>query len=539
MRNHTLALVSAACMLAMVTMLGACTQSAAPKSTDDTKVQTTAEQAASKDSTPEPEARANNSEDKTTEPNTATSPTSARDFTDRTTGMFPDVQTNDTYQNSGNRGCGACHGDLFDLDKNNGQYYHITNYVGMKDATYTGDCKSCHFLETGTAGNLLSENIHILHSSSKEFVEKNGTCWSCHIQVPAADGTVEMRLFDEVKYTAQFGGFRDTVKNPATIKWNQDRGWDTGLITGLSITNDPKIEVSFNQNSSDENAEFRIQNYQRLDGNDAYASIDPKTWKLEIKGADGTTSVTLDDIKEMPATERTLTQWCFVVGHNSAMVDNMPVKGVLLKDFVEAIGETEGNTLTMTCADGWACFGGSYGLQYLIDNDAMLVYENYGHDLTVPQGGPLKLMTPGTGGNVDEKNLVAISFDTKEQPTTFDAIVPRLYDAYNMVQVSSTWFQNDWVEGKVGQPLELEGAAFGWDCGALIHNVDKVLFSIDYGQNWAEYEVPDGFDPDQWARFDFTWTPDTAGTYVIQAKAVDQDGYEQPINSSIIVKIGE
>lgn len=63
----------------------------------------------------------------------------AADFTKRSTGLYPDVQTNAEYQNSGNRGCSACHDNLFDLDKDNGTYTHITTYIGLKKATYNGD----------------------------------------------------------------------------------------------------------------------------------------------------------------------------------------------------------------------------------------------------------------------------------------------------------------------------------------------------------------------------------------------------------------
>ncbi len=39
----------------------------------------------------------------------------AADFTERSTGLYPEIQRNAEFQNSGNRGCAACHDDLFTL----------------------------------------------------------------------------------------------------------------------------------------------------------------------------------------------------------------------------------------------------------------------------------------------------------------------------------------------------------------------------------------------------------------------------------------
>lgn len=467
----------------------------------------------------------------------------AADFTKRSTGLYPDVQTNAEYQNSGNRGCSACHDNLFDLDKDNGTYTHITTYIGLKKATYNGDCVVCHFSKTGTAGNIMSENIHVLHYSDSQFVNANGNCWSCHVTDTNESGEIVLKLFEDVQYDGTYGGYPDAITNAGTPEWVERRGWESGFLSGVSVISEPDIKVDVDQNASEEEDEFLIMNYRRIDENDQYADIDPETWSLEVTGVGKPGSYTLEDLKAMPQTEYTATQWCLVAGYNTAMVDNMPMKGVLLRDFIEAVGGIDDgiNTITPVSADQWTAIfpGGSTDLQSYIDNNAMIVLENYGHDLTIPQGGPAKIFVPGTGGTVTVKNLTELRFETSDNPPKVDTTAQGFIDANKAIDINTSWFDNDGVTGKVGETLALEGASYGWSFGDLDHAIDKVLISFDYGLNWTEIDAPDEFDPDQWVHFTVNWTPSEAGTYIVKAKAVDKNGIEQGTDSNLIVVVGE
>lgn len=470
----------------------------------------------------------------------------AADFTEVSTGLYPDIQRNAEFQNSGNRGCASCHDNLFDLDKNNGSFVHITNQVGMKKATYGGDCAMCHFSKKGEAGNIMSENIHVRHYSSKEFVNANGNCWNCHVTDTDENGSIVMKLFEDIQYDARYGGYPNG--DETDVYWLSHRGWDEGTFSGVTMDAEPNLTVEVDQAPSAEDKEFNILNFQRIDGDDAYAQIEEMakngTWKLKVDGVGKPGEYTLEDLKAMPQTEFTAAQICLMAGYNTAQFDNIPMKGVRLSDFIEAVGGVpEGtNTITPVAIDGWINVfpGGSTDLQSYLANDAVIVTECYGHDLLTAQGGPAKLFIPGTGGALSVKNLVELNFSTTDRPMSFTDVAPVALAGGAIVNMNSSWFDNDGVQAKAGQPLTMEGASWGWTFGDdFNYEVDKLMFSFDYGKNWTEVDVPDDFDPYQWAHFTMTWTPEKAGTYIAKVKAISKTGVEQGKESNVIIQVTE
>ena len=90
----------------------------------------------------------------------------------------------------------------------------------------------------------------------------------------------------------------------------------------------------------------------------------------------------------MPQTEFTAAQYCYVAGYNTAMFDNMPMKGVKLSDFIEAVGASRRVRTPLRLSPlmgGRPSTDGATDLQSYIDNDAVIVLERYGHDLNIAQ----------------------------------------------------------------------------------------------------------------------------------------------------------
>lgn len=458
------------------------------------------------------------------------------DFTDRSTGLYPDVQKNAEYQNSGNRGCVSCHADLYDdVDKGNGTYEHITTYVGLKDGTYSSDCKTCHSVGIGTTGNAMSENIHVSHYSNSAFLALNGNCWSCHSMHFDESGNVVMSMFEDVQYEKTYGGQNFIPGTEAnTARFNGMRGWETGTISGVTVLDAPAITVDFDQMANEEADEFLCVNYVRVDGNDVYADIDPETWTLEVTGVNNPTTFTLDDLKALPTVQTNVAQWCAANGINAAMVDNMPVEGVLLSDLVEACGGlVDGaNAIYFTAVDGWKPSSNGMNAQQFLDSDVLVVFSNYGHDLTAYQGGPAKLLIPAWAGALSVKNLTSISFEAVEAPVDMSA------DS-GIYPVNTSWFVNDGVQAKVGETVSIEGASIGVSSAVLDMHPVQVQFSFDYGDTWTTFDVPADFDPQQWVHFTLNWTPEQPGTYVVKAKAIAADGTEQAAASNLIVVVSE
>lgn len=458
------------------------------------------------------------------------------DFTERSTGMYPDIQNNADYLNAGNRGCAACHQDLFDdVDKGNGTYDHITTYVGLKDGTYVSDCKTCHSLGIGTTGNVMSENIHVSHYSSQAFIDLNGNCWNCHSMYMTDDGQVALAMFEEVQYERAFGGqFFPAGTEAKTAKFNADRGWETGTISGVTVLSAPDVSITMDQVANAEVDEFICANYVRTDGNDAYTAIDPATWSMQVAGVNNPRSFTLDELKALPTIEVNAAQWCAANGINAAMVDNMPVTGVRLADLVEACGGLAdgANAIFFTAADGWQPSVNGMSAQQLIDSDVLVVFANYGHDLTALQGGPAKLLIPSWAGALSVKNLTGIEFRAVEQPkdmTSDSGIHP----------INTSWFVNDGVQATVGEAVAIEGASVGIYASTVDVSPARIEFSFDYGQTWTSFDVPEDFDPQQWVHFTLSWTPEQAGTYVVKARAIGADGTVQAAPSNLIVVVSE
>ena len=470
------ALGAAVCLLALAACLAACAPSTAPQPTDTNAAM----------------AETGESDGGDADASTTGSFSTAADFTDVSTGMFPDIQRNAEFQNAGNRGCAACHDDLFTLDKNNGSFVHITNQVGMKKGSYNGDCVVCHYQKMGTAGNIMSENLHVRHYSSPEFVNANGNCWSCHVTDTDEGGNIIMKLFEDVKYDMRFGGYPN--EDETDIHWLERHGWDEGTFSGVVREADPKLDVQVDQATSAEEDEFNILNFERIEGEDAYdqieKSVNDDSYRFTVEGVGKPGEYTLDDPKAMPQT-------------------------AIYPD-------------------------GATDLQSYIDNDAVIVLERYGHDLNIAQGGPVEIFVPGTGGTATVKNLVGIKFSKTDNPPVYSDIAVPSIEAGALINMNTSWFDNDGVQAKVGEPVTLEGASWGWTFGdACNYEVDKILFSLDYGQNWTEVDSPDSFDPYQWTHFTMTWTPEKAGTYIAKAKAVSKNGVERGKDASIIIQVSE
>lgn len=70
------------------------------------------------------------------------------------------------------------------------------------------------------------------------------------------------------------------------------------------------------------------------------------------------------------------------------------MKGVLLSDVIEACGGLAGgtNTFALAGADGWAT---AYIIDFMVQNNAMIALEYFGHPLTADQGYPATLVIPG------------------------------------------------------------------------------------------------------------------------------------------------
>lgn len=463
--------------------------------------------------------------------NTGTEGLAVTDFYNLSAGDFTDGDGfNGRNMNDGNRGCNSCHADLWPtISGDVAPIQHVLASAAGYGKTFGWtDCTTCHTFNAALGAPRLDDRIHNIHYASATFVEtEHGNCWSCHDT--NAEGSLVM--YDEQKYTAEASGYAD-ASDEKLDDWLRLRGRSNHSANDVIVASEPKIDVSLSQPASDEADMYVANNY-------VVPELSADTYTLSVTGVNNERTFTLDDLRALPQTEMTVTQDCFTNANNSVLIGNIPVKGVLLADLIEACGGLkDGNTsLTNAGADEW---GHTNDVNFLLEQNAIIALEYWGHELTVNQGYPVTFVLPGVSGLMWDKWVVSMDFNT-EAPNNDPWL---LYDKVGMKRqfqgtICAGWFSpnKDGYEAKVGQPVDINGYAFLDNYKG--HELAEVAFSADYGKSWTTVAVPGDFDQKQWTYFEGTWTPEEVGTYILQVKAIDAAGSEQYVPASVIVKVSE
>lgn len=463
------------------------------------------------------------------------------DFTANNAGYFPSTADNEQFVNAGNRGCNSCHDDLAQVMYRQ-EPEHIVQYMGFGKKGTIQDCLVCHDFHGARSGIYFGDAIHVAHYSNEVFAE-NGNCWSCHAVDSKGDlGEYQLTLFEQIQYTPALGGFPDGASTPVRW-WCESRGYEGGYRTGVVTEEQPVIDVTLNQDPTDEKDSFIINNYGTIE-------VDAKDWKLSFtEGVKNPRSFTLEELQAMPQSEITATQVCATNGLGGVLASNIPVSGVKLSYLIEQCGGlVDGVNQINMDSGGIDAWDQHIATSLVLPQDPIVALQFFGHELTANQGYPATMVVPGLTGMAWEKFLSNVSFTQEETPNINIANNATNYgnpenattraDGTTLnFPVNTAIFQNDGLAGKVGEPLNLSGYAWSWSatCGGIA----KVEFSLDYGNNWTAIDVPETFDPTQWTQWNFSWTPEKAGTYVIHVRAESDTAWKQSAPASIIVTVAE
>lgn len=465
---------------------------------------------------------------------TAAQPSVAGVFTDRDSGVLPESFYTTDYMNAGNRGCNSCHEDLYSLIENTNPLPHLLGPARYgKNYTYL-DCTTCHSMKSAFGGIEFSDTIHASHYSNPAFTQTYaGNCFSCH----ATDTNDQLVMYDVWKYSPDFGGYVNG--GDATSQWwNARRGFTSGSVTGLSAINNIDLDVTITQPVIENEKDLYVVNNYEI------PSISESEYRFTVTGTKGDREFTLEELKALPATEMQVTQSCMTNPINSSLIASWPVKGVLLKDIIEACGGLADGmqSVSIMTGDNWeVCM--SMDVQELIDRDALVAYEFFGHELTPEWGYPAVTVIPGYGASRWGKWTTGLVFaDTPGATCTWDTwyVMPKAIQGL----VCAGWFNpvKDDMEFKAGETIDLDGYAYvgvETDSQGISHEIAAIQFSADRGATWQTVELPSGFDKYQWARFSAPWTPEKPGVYTLQVRAVDAGGQEQYWPASVIINVTE
>ncbi|WP_051670458.1 molybdopterin-dependent oxidoreductase [Bryobacter aggregatus] len=182
-------------------------------------------------------------------------------------------------------------------------------------------------------------------------------------------------------------------------------------------------------------------------------------------------------------------------------------------------------------------FQRSIPLKKAMDPDTMLAFEMNGKPLTPTHGFPLRLIVPGWGGDSWVKWLVGIQaldreFDGFFMKTAYryptKPVVPgTAIDPAQMKPVESVRAKSVIAMPRdnavIGQgTTRIAGAAWSGEVPLA-----KVEVSTDGGRSWSIARLTSSNGRWAWQTWDYSWNA-TPGSYRIQARATDANGYSQP-----------
>lgn len=466
--------------------------------------------------------------------------TSPGTFTNPDAGAWGDTQYAQAV-NAGNRGCNACHADLFSVlpRGNNSKGLHEPDKPAAYGRVYTyNDCITCHVhsgsdgTNTGGAGPYMAASIHGSHYANAEFNAKGGNCFSCH-ETDVTTG--QLGMWDVLKYTRVIG-----LGNNAPLEvvgtWLAGRGYETSTVTGGMVAHDMKLDNVVSNQDPTESVDD-LYSATNMD----YPDLNDENYTVTIKGVVNEKTYTMDDLRALPQTEFTYTRTCLTNGSNGGwMIANIPTKGVLLSDIIKDCGGlVEGaDTFAGTGWDGWSGppTPGLFAMPIdgYMDPNTMIAIEEFGQPIELIDGGPAYLVVPGGPAFAGSKWVKEINF-FKGDGTQVTSVIP-----WGMPTAWGTWFtpSTDGQEFKIGEPIALSGCA--WALSEQGGNkVTSVKISADYGDTWTEIPLPENMDEDQWVKWTAEWTPEAAGTYCLTLHTDSENPNAVANDGHVIVKVTE
>lgn len=469
------------------------------------------------------------------------------DFTDKTSGNFNDTFSTTDMLNAGNRGCNACHEDLWDVMNMKDGYKHILTHVGYDKALTYQDCEPCHRGHTALTGPYLGDLIHAAHYGSKVFQEANGNCWSCHAMNSAGgQGDYQLVLWDDFYDEPALGGYPNIDGNEMEQAWVDSRGFFGGFVNGMTQDEAPAIDVKLDQAVTDHDDVFIVNNWgpEVTEKNGEPFSFDAVCSEentVSLTGVKNPRSFTKAELLAMPQTEFTMALACATNGRGGSLVSNIPMSGVSVAYLIEQCGGlADGvNAVNATAADGWKAFPPMNLEASTYTENAYIALKYYGEDLSQDDGAPMTLVTLGNPGARQVKHIQSIDFTQDE--TYFEGpMMAESNEPSPSYPINGMWFQEDGVTAKVGEPVTLTGAVYSWN--RVVGDLASVNFSFDMGKTWTDVQIADqitDFDPFQWVTYSLDWTPSKAGKYQVKLQATDVNGVQMKKPVTLFVNVEE
>ena len=249
----------------------------------------------------------------------------------------------------------------------------------------------------------------------------------------------------------------------------------------------------------------------------AFEGIQSEDYYVNVKGTvKKAYSLTLEQIKAKESKEEILKCSCL----SGMAIAQAGVKGVKVSDILEMAEIEEGtNTITFKAADG---YGLAMPLQYVLDKEALLVYEIGGTELSAENGGQLQVWMPDTVAKYFTRQVTEIELTAEAEAA--EVLQPEQTHQVSIVNRFRDSF-------KVGDMIGFEGYADDFNTP-----ITAVEFSMDGGETWTTCPT-ENTTSRLWVYWHFDYQTEAAGTYKLDVRAVAADGTVSPLASSVVFTV--
>ena len=377
----------------------------------------------------------------------------------------------------------------------------------------------------------------------RQFLRTSGWVAAACATVPAAN------LFAADKITMPFAnGERLLVKYP------QKRP----LI--LLTSRPPQLETPFsvfNENVITPNDAFFV----RYHLSDIPLSIDPETFRLEIKGlVNSPLTFSLAELKKFEPVEVVAVCQCSgnsrgfskprvaggQLGHGA--MGNAKWRGVRLRDVLTKAGvksparQVVFNGLDRPMVEKTPDFVKSLDLDHALDGEVMLAYEMNGEPLPMLNGFPLRLVAPGYFGTYWVKHVNEITVIDEVLNTFWMNPAYRIPDndcgfiepgttpgkTTPIKRLNVRSFITNFKDGdaiKASEKISIKGIAFDGGYG-----IREVLYSNNGGKNWRTAKLGNDLGKYSFRGWETNPMLLSPGKYELMVRAINRLGESQPLD---------
>jgi DMSO/TMAO reductase YedYZ molybdopterin-dependent catalytic subunit len=285
-------------------------------------------------------------------------------------------------------------------------------------------------------------------------------------------------------------------------------------------------------------------------------TVDASTYALKVDGdVASPLSLSLDELKKLPATTVTMTLECAGNGRSffepavagiqweKGAVGTARWTGVRLGDILKRAGmKASGTNVVMAAADRplgtMPPFVRQVPVAKATHPDTIIAYAMNGQPIPIPHGAPVRAIIPGWEGAYSVKWVNALTVIDKE----FDGFWVASGYRYPTKRVApgaavdakdTAPLRGLVVKSLITQPAEgaslpigpVSVAGFAW---AGENDITKVDISTDNGGTWHPAKLTGEMARFSWRRFEFTFQAAKAESVLLLSRATDSKGNVQP-----------